>query len=140
MHPPQPTPRDGSTRYRREAHTGYIRIRSARPPNRGEFVPRGAFIIRGKRNYKYHLPLELVVGEIEYRGTRKVMCGPVTCFKDCEKYFVIRPGKNKNHISGDMAKRFTVPEEEISRILPPGESEIVREVWPKENPEDWARR
>ena len=108
----------------------------SKTPNPGEFVPRGAFIIRGKRNYEYHLPLELVVGEIDYQGSRKVMCGPASCFKDCEKYFVIRPGKNKNHISGEMAKRFAVPEEEISRILPPGESEIVREVWPKEETEE----
>ena len=105
----------------------------SKTPNPGEFVPRGAFIIRGKRNYEYHLPLELIVGEIDYQGSRKIMCGPASCFKDCEKYFVIRPGKNKNRISGDMAKRFNVPEEEISRILPPGESEIVKEVWPKDD-------
>lgn len=108
----------------------------SKTPNPGEFVPRGAFIIRGKRNYEYHLPLELVVGEIEYQGTRKVMCGPASCFKGCERYFVIRPGKNKNHISGEMAKKFNVPEEEISRIMPPGEIEIVKEVWPKEEPEE----
>ena len=98
----------------------------SKTPNPGEFVPRGAFIIRGKRNYEYHLPLELVVGEIEYQGTRKVMCGPASCFKDCERYFVIRPGKNKNHISGEMAKKFNVPEEEISRIMPPGERDRQR--------------
>lgn len=107
----------------------------SKTPNPGEFVPRGAFIIRGKRNYEYHLPLELVVGEITFQGARKVMCGPASCFKDCEKYYVIRPGKNKNRISGDMAKRFNVPEEEISRILPPGESEIVKVVWPSEDSE-----
>ena len=107
----------------------------SKTPNPGEFVPRGAFIIRGKRNYEYHLPLELVIGEITFQGARKVMCGPASCFKDCERYFVIRPGKNKNRISGEMAKRFNVPEEEISRIMPPGESEIVREVWPKEDSE-----
>ena len=64
------------------------------------------------------------------------MCGPASCFKDCDRYFVIRPGKNKNRISGDMAKKFNVPEEEISRILPPGESEIVKEVWSKDEPEE----
>jgi len=108
----------------------------SKTPNPGEFVPRGAFIIRGKRNYEYHLPLELVVGEITFQGARKVMCGPASCFKDCDRYYVIRPGKNKNRISGDMAKKFNVPEEEISRILPPGESEIVKEVWPKDEPEE----
>ncbi len=109
----------------------------SKTPNPGEFVPRGAFIIRGKRNYEYHLPMELWVGEIDYQGSRKIMCGPGSCFNDCEKYIVIRPGKNKNgRLSGDIAKRFNVPEEEISRILPPGEIEIVREVWPKEEPDE----
>lgn len=62
------------------------------------------------------------------------MCGPVDCFKSSERYFVIRPGKKTGRMSNEMAKRFDVPEEEISRILPPGDVVIVREVWPK--PED----
>ena len=28
-----------------------------------------------------------------------------------------------------MAKEFNVPEEEIARILPPGDIEIVKKVW-----------
>lgn len=104
----------------------------SKTPNPGEFVPRGAFIIRGKRNYEYHLPMELAVGEIYFQGARKIMCGPEQCFKDCEKMLIIRPAKNKTRLSGEMAKRFNVPEEEISRILPPGDIEIVREKWPKD--------
>ena len=104
----------------------------SKTPNPGEFVPRGAFIIRGKRNYEYHLPMELAVGEIYYQNARKVMCGPEQCFKDCEKMLIIRPAKSKTRLTGDIAKRFNVPEEEISRILPPGDIEIVREKWPKE--------
>jgi predicted ribosome quality control (RQC) complex YloA/Tae2 family protein len=104
----------------------------SKTPNPGEFVPRGAFIIRGKRNYEYHLPMELAVGEIYFQGARKIMCGPEQCFKDCEKVLIIRPAKNKTRLSGEMAKRFNVPEEEISRILPPGDIEIVREKWPKD--------
>lgn len=109
----------------------------SKTPNPGEFVPRGAFIIRGKRNYEYHLQIELVVGEVYYQGARKVMCGPAECFKDCDRYFVIRPGRGKGgRKSSEMAKRFQVPEEEISRILPPGDVEIVREVWPVESATD----
>ena len=104
----------------------------SKTPNPGEFVPRGAFIIRGKRNYEYHLPMELAVGEIYFQGARKVMCGPEQAFRDCERMLIIRPAKSKTRLSGEMAKRFNVPEEEISRILPPGDIEIVREKWPKE--------
>ena len=104
----------------------------SKTPNPGEFVPRGAFIIRGKRNYEYHLPMELAVGEIYYQNARKVMCGPEQCFKDCDRMLIIRPAKSKTRLTGEIAKRFNVPEEEISRILPPGDIEIVREKWPKE--------
>ena len=107
----------------------------SKTPNPGEFVPRGAFIIRGKRNYEYHLPIELAVGEIYYQGARKVMCGPVECFASSDRYMVIVPGRGKSgRRSSEMAKRFQVPEEEISRILPPGDVEIAREVWPQEDP------
>ncbi len=103
----------------------------SKTPNPGEFVPRGAFIVRGKRNYEHHLPIELAVGEMYFQGSRKIMCGPVECFANSDRYMVIRPGKNTGRKSNEMAKRFDVPEEEISRILPPGDFEIKSEVWPK---------
>ncbi len=105
----------------------------SKTPNPGEFVPRGAFIVRGKRNYEHHLDIELGIGEIEYEGSRKIMCGPVSTIDKCAKYMVIRPGRAKNgRMAGDIAKEFHVPEEEISRILPPGDVEIIKKVWPQE--------
>jgi len=102
----------------------------SKTPNPGEFVPRGAFIVRGKRNYEYHLKMELGVGEIMYQGTRKVMCGPAELFKDSERYLILSPGRGKSgRKAGEIAKDFRVPEEEISRILPPGDVEIVKRVW-----------
>jgi predicted ribosome quality control (RQC) complex YloA/Tae2 family protein len=110
----------------------------SKTPQAGEFVPRGAFIIRGKRNYEYHLPIELAVGEITYQGTRKVMCGPLDAVQNLsEKYFVIRPGRGKSgRKANEIAKELNVPEEEVSRILPPGDVEIVSKVWPAEIEED----
>jgi len=102
----------------------------SKTPNPGEFVPRGAFIVRGKRNYEYHLKMELGIGEIEYQGSRKIMCGPVELFSDCKRYFILNPGRGKSgRKSGELAKEFQVPEEEISRILPPGDVEIIKKIW-----------
>lgn len=104
----------------------------SKTPNPGEFVPRGAFIVRGKRNYEYHLPMELAIGEVEHEGARKIMCGPTECFRDCTKYIVVRPGKPKSgRRTNEIAKMFEVPEEEVSRIVPPGDLEVIREVLPK---------
>lgn len=107
----------------------------SKTPNPGEFVPRGAFIVRGKRNYEYHIQTELAVGEIDYQGSRKIMCGPRDVIENTsERYFVIRPGRGKNKkTASDIAKAFEVPEEEISGILPPGDSEIAERFWPKES-------
>ena len=106
----------------------------SKTPEAGEFVPRGAFIVRGKRNYEYHLPLELAVGEITYQNERKVMCGPLDAVKaQSQKYFVIVPGRGKaGRTAAQMAKDFAVPEEEVARIIPPGDCEISRKVWPEE--------
>ena len=42
-----------------------------------------------------------------------------------KKFVVLSPGKtNRNKISALLAKAFSVPEEEVSRILPPGDVEI----------------
>lgn len=99
----------------------------SKTPQAGEFIPRGAFIIRGKRNYEHHLPIELAVGEITYQNERKIMCGPVlSVSKMSSKYFIVKPGKEKgSKVTGLIAKEFNVPEEEVARILPPGNVEIV---------------
>jgi predicted ribosome quality control (RQC) complex YloA/Tae2 family protein len=99
-------------------------------PDAGEFVPRGGFIIRGKRNYLHHLQLEMAVGEITFEGARKVMCGPVQAVRALSsKYFVIRPSRTeRSKASSRIAKVFEVPEEEVSSILPPGDLEISETI------------
>ncbi len=105
----------------------------SKTPNPGEFLARGAFVVRGKRNYEHHLPMELGIGEIEFQGSRKVMCGPVDAVRSCKRRLTIRPGRVKGRrMAGEIARMFQVPEEEISRILPPGEVEIAEKVWTEE--------
>ena len=106
----------------------------SKTPQAGEFLPKGAFVIRGKRNYEHRLPMLLAVGEITYEKTRKIMCGPVDAVsKASHKYVTIIQTKIKGgKKSAELAKMFNVPEEEIARIVPPGEFEIAKKVWPEE--------
>ena len=60
----------------------------------------------------------------------------MSCFEKSDRYLVIKPGKKTGRMSNELAKRFDVPEEEVSRILPPGDVEIVREIWPKPDEQD----
>jgi predicted ribosome quality control (RQC) complex YloA/Tae2 family protein len=109
----------------------------SKTPAAGEFVPRGGFIIRGKRNYCHHLMLQLGIGEIEYQGSRKVMAAPVDTIKAMSKrYIIIEPGETeKGKFSSQISKMFEVPEEEIARILPPGKSRLVQQVGMEEKKE-----
>ena len=101
----------------------------SKTPEAGEFVPRGGFIIRGKRNYCHHLPLEMAIAEVQIEGARKIMCAPGRASGPIEAYVVIIPGKMaraEDFLAAGQA--FEVPEEEISRIMPPGDMEIVETV------------
>ncbi len=101
----------------------------SKTPQSGEFVPHGAFIIRGKRNY-YRCKLEVAVGEIELNNAKKTMCGPVSAVKKLsEKYVVLVPGDTTKI---DMAKRlskiFDVNVDEVDRVMPSGGSKIIDNV------------
>lgn len=88
----------------------------------GEYLPRGGFMIRGKRNYIHKLPLEVAVGEMIYEGTRKIVCGPPEAVRHySESIHLLTPGKESpNRVAKSLSRQFNVPVEEVLRILPPG--------------------
>ncbi len=102
----------------------------SKTPESGEYLAKGAFVIRGKRNYSGKLDVQLAVGEIEHEGYRKIMCAPVSAIKRHSRtYVVIRPGdRDKNEFAKRLADTFDVPIEEIQSILPPGDVDIVEQV------------
>ncbi len=101
----------------------------SKTPQTGEFVPRGAFIIRGKRNY-YRCKLELAIGEVELEKVKKIMCGPLSAIqKWSKKYVVIVPGDIKKiDIAKNLSNIFDVKIDEIDRAIPAGGSKIINKV------------
>lgn len=99
----------------------------SKTPESGEYLPKGAFVIRGKRNYSEKLEIKVAIGEIEFEGFRKIMCGPESAMKThSRRYLVIRPGeKDKNEFAKRLSDAFEVPIEEIQSILPPGDVEVA---------------
>jgi hypothetical protein len=93
-------------------------------------VPKGAFVIKGRRNYIRGVPLEIAVGIIDYDGPR-IMSGPISALKKhAKKYVIIKPGYTKKEaIAKEILKRidpdqiFTL--EDIIRALPPGKCSII---------------
>lgn len=102
----------------------------SKTPQSGEYLAKGAFVIRGRRNYSGKLEIKLGIGEIEYEGTRKVMCGPERAVRfRCTKYVIFRPGRTeKNSFAKLLADAFEVPIEEVQGILPPGDVDVVEQV------------
>jgi len=101
----------------------------SKTPQSGEFLPKGAFVIRGKRNY-YRCKLELAVGKITVEDTIKIMGGPVDAVKKkTSEYIVLVPGDmKKSVISHKLSKAFNVSTDQIDRALPPGGVTVVKTV------------
>jgi len=93
----------------------------------GEYLPRGAFMIRGKRNYLHDLPVRLAVGEVQVEGHRKIMGGPVSAVTArSERYVVLAPGtEDREVLAKRLAAAFEVPIEEVVRLLPAGSFVVV---------------
>lgn len=93
----------------------------------GEFIPRGAFVIRGKRNYFEKIDIKLGMGICTISSRRKMMCGPVSAtMKNCDSMIEIEPGDMvKEQAAKELARRFNWSISEIQSILPPGNLRIL---------------
>lgn len=98
----------------------------SKTPESGEFVSTGSWIVRGKRNYLFDLPLKLGIGTTEYKGEPKIMVRPVLDSGDNEQeLIVIRPGDEKrNVVAQKISKKLGVERDEIDTLLPPGTTTI----------------
>ena len=84
---------------------------------------KGSWIIRGKRNYLFSLPMKLSVKTIEHNGIKMPMIYP---YKDEGGSVTIIPGnKTKEKIAGEIGKILEMDPEEIITILPTGNSSII---------------
>jgi predicted ribosome quality control (RQC) complex YloA/Tae2 family protein len=101
----------------------------SKTPQSGEFLPKGAWVIRGKRNYFERLEIRLAIGLIASEKDPRVMCGPVSAIeKNCTAYVVFESGEMaKETAAKEFAKRFSAGIEDIQSALPPGGIKIVSE-------------
>lgn len=98
----------------------------SKTPESGEYVSTGSWIVRGKRNYLFDLPLELEIELYDYNGESIPMIHPPFEEEANEKSVRIIPGSTKRAtIIKQVSAALDVAEDEIESILPPGNSDII---------------
>ncbi|MGE4495901.1 MAG: ribosome rescue protein RqcH [Methanosarcina sp.] len=106
-------------------------------PESGEYLKKGAFVIRGERNYFKDVPLGIAVG-LELKGETRIIGGPASAIRKHGDYILeILPGKfNQNDISKKIyriyadelndprfVKQIASPDQ-VAMMIPAGESDI----------------
>lgn len=113
---------------------------SERPPS-GEYLPRGSFMIYGKRNYLRNVPLLIAIGTKRSDDGLKVIGGPEEAIaKQTDLYVRIVPGKTASSrlakwILHKLAEVSTVEErqqilkvpiEDIQSFIPSGKGDLLK--------------
>lgn len=106
----------------------------------GEYIGKGQFMIRGKRNYDRGVELKIAIGVSEENGNVIFVAGPPSAIeKQAEAYVELVPGRTS---SGKLAKniikilkgssRENISEkidrtnfDEVTRLIPAGKGEII---------------
>ena len=102
----------------------------------GEYLPRGSFAIKGKKNFVTKNFVEIAVG---LDGEWRIVAGPEDAIKtQCDRYLVLKPHREKgsdtakrvlkdlNNMSGGTSLPLTV--DDVLRALPSGGGKVVRKV------------
>lgn len=99
----------------------------SKTPNTGEFLAKGAFVIRGKRNWYRSLELNLAIGLISYDGNSKFMGGPISSVeKHSDKYVIFRPGfTERKLVIRKISEAFSAELKDIEKLLPSGGFDLV---------------
>ena len=103
----------------------------SKTPVSGEFVPKGAFIIRGHRNYIRGAKLEISIGIVEYDGEKRIMAGPTDAMKHhTNKFVTIKPGYTKKEkIAKEILSRINEDDilnlDDVVRVLPSGKCDFI---------------
>ena len=103
----------------------------SKTPVSGEFVPKGAFIVRGHRNYIRGCKLEISIGLVDYDGDKRIMAGPTDAMKKhTNKFVTIKPGYTKKEkIAKEILSRINEEDllslDDVVRVLPSGKCDFI---------------
>ena len=95
----------------------------------GESLGRGAFVIRGQRNWHRNMPTEISLGVVAINGIPLPLVGtPAAIESVCERWILLQPGtEKKENIANRIAKATGLIQDDILGCLPPGNLQIVQD-------------
>tara|TARA_B110000902_G_scaffold209960_1_gene239953 strand:- start:214 stop:747 length:534 start_codon:yes stop_codon:yes gene_type:complete len=94
----------------------------------GEFVGKGAFIVRGQRKWFKDLDVQIGIGIVAINGVPLLMGGrPETVSAICQRYAVLRPGlTKKEQLANRIYKNTGLVTDDVLPVLP-GASDIIED-------------
>lgn len=95
----------------------------------GEYVGKGAFIVRGQRQWFKDLSVQMGIGLVAINGVPLLMGGTVSSIKErCERYAVLSPGiTKKEQLANRIYKSTGLRTDDVLSVLP-GASDIIEDV------------
>ena len=95
----------------------------------GEFVGKGAFIVRGQRQWFRDLDVKIGVGIVAINGVQLLMSGtPELILSICSRYAILTPGiTKKDRLANRIYKNTGISTDEILAVLP-GPCDIMEET------------
>jgi len=103
----------------------------SKTPEAGEYIKKGSFVIRGRKNFYRNVPVLIAIGIVDYDDDKRIMAGPVSAVEHhTDNFVIIKPGFTKKeriskeilHII-DKEKLFGV--DDIVRNLPSGKCDLL---------------
>ena len=116
----------------------YEQVKKGAPS--GMSMPKGSFMIEGKKTILKKVKLELAIGAVMHNGKHTIMSGPIDAvMRRSLAHIIIRPGKRKASDIAKLIKNKLILKldndiseiykgksiDEYLRVLPPGGAEIV---------------
>ncbi len=101
----------------------------SKTPESGEFLAKGAFIIRGRKNYVRDTEMKLSLGIKKIKGYKKLMITVPSLVKETDLLDQVDfvPGEMKKvEAAKAISKRLNVPVDPVNSILPSGKFKLLK--------------
>jgi predicted ribosome quality control (RQC) complex YloA/Tae2 family protein len=94
----------------------------------GEYVPKGGFVIRGRRNYVKDIEMRVAIGWGEHEGETMVMGGPVASVSARASAWIelVPSNDRKEKVAKDVARRLGAQVDDVMPFMPPGGCKVAR--------------